>query len=145
MLAAISRGDLAGAIGLWELEMGRSAPRWLLSFQAAFSTDNQRVGPCIKVAQSVYEGFKRLGTNPSYIRFTSQGTQRRANLIAFELRAGEPSSTIQLSDNSTHYAVQVGERIYDAMTGPTGLLVTDYMQRLFSPGSISMHVVDKLP
>ena len=97
------------------------------------------------MAQSVYEGFKRLGTNPSYIRFTSQGTQRRANLIAFELRAGEPSRTIQLSDNSTHYAVQVGERIYAAMTGPTGLLVTEYMQRLFSPGRISMHVVDKLP
>ena len=50
MLAAIVRGDLAGAIALWELEMGRRAPQWLTEFQAAFNVANQRGGPCAEVA-----------------------------------------------------------------------------------------------
>jgi hypothetical protein len=145
MLAALARGDLAGAISLWELQMGRSAPKWLQAFQSAFSSDNQKAGPCIEVAKSVFEGFKRLGANPTYVRFTSTGTQWGDEFIAFELRAGEPRSTIQISTNAVHYVVRVGDRIYDAMTGPAGLVMSDYMRRLLSPGSISMQTVSQLP
>lgn len=145
MLAALARGDLAGAISMWELETGRDAPKWLQAFQTAFSTDNQRAGPCIQVARGIFEGFKRLGSNPSFIRFTASGTRRGDNLIAFELRAGEPQSTIQISDNAVHYAVQIGDRIYDAMTGPMGLVMTEYMKRLQSPGSLTMQTVSQLP
>ena len=76
MLAAIAQGDLAGAIALWELEMGRRAPQWLTEFQAAFNVANQRAGPCAEVAKSVFEGFKRLGEKPAYVRFTSTGSMR---------------------------------------------------------------------
>jgi hypothetical protein len=144
MLAAIARGDLAGAIALWELEMGRRAPQWLTEFQAAFNVANQRAGPCAEVARSVFEGFRRLGEKPAYVRFTSTGSVRGANLIAWERRAGDSLSTIQISDNSAHFAVQLKERIYDALTGPTGLTLTEYMMRLKSPGRISMHVVSEL-
>ena len=89
MLVAIARGDLGAAIALWELEMGRRAPQWLTEFQAAFNVANQRAGPCVEVAKSVFEGFRRLGE--------------------------------KLSINFYHYAVQVKDRVYDAMTGPTGL------------------------
>jgi hypothetical protein len=145
MLAALARGDLAGAISMWELEMGRSAPKWLQAFQSAFSAENQRAGPCIEVARGVFEGFKRLGANPSYIRFAASGTRRGDKLIAFELRVGDPHGIIQLSNNAVHYAVQIGDRIYDAMTGPTGLPVADYMARLHSPGVLSMQTVSQLP
>jgi hypothetical protein len=145
MLAAIAQGDLAGAIALWELEMGRRAPQWLMEFQAAFNVANQRAGPCIEVAKSVFEGFKRLGEKPTYVRFTSTGAVRGANLIAWERRAGEPLSTIQISDNSVHFAVQIKDRLYDALTGPMGLTVTEYMKRLQSPGTLSMQVVGELP
>ncbi|HYO57912.1 hypothetical protein [Archangium sp.] len=144
MLAAIARGELAGAIALWELEMGRRAPQWLTEFQAAFNVVNQRAGPCAEVAKSVFEGFKRLGEKPAYVRFTSTGSVRGANLIAWERRAGEPLSTIQVSENSVHFAVQIKDRLYDAMTGPTGLTVTEYMKRLKSPGDLSMQVVSEL-
>ena len=145
ILAALARGDLAGAISIWELEMGRSAPKWLQAFQSAFSTDNQKAGPCIEVARSVFEGFKRLGATPSYIRLSTTGTRWGDDFIAFELRAGDPRSSIQISNNAVHYAVQVGERIYDAMTGPKGLMMTEYMKRLHSPGSLSMQAVSQLP
>lgn len=145
MMAALARGDLAGAISLWELETGQSAPTWLQAFQNAFSSANQKAGPCIQVAKSVFEGFKQLGNNPSYVRFTAAGSRWGDEFIAFELRAGEPRSSIQISINAVHYAVRVGDRIYNAMTGPTGLLVTDYMNRLHSPGSLSSQIVSQLP
>lgn len=145
MLAAIARGDLGGAIALWELEMGRRAPEWLTNFQAAFNAANQRAGPCVEVARSVFEGFRRLGEKPVYVRFASTGSVRGANLIAWERRAGEPLITIQISDNSVHFAVQIKERLYDALTGPKGLTVTEYTMRLKSPGNLSMQVVSELP
>lgn len=145
ILALLARGDLAGAISLWELETGKDAPQWLLAFQAAFSTANQRAGPCIQVARDVFEGFKRLGARPSYIQFVTSGPKRFDKVIAFELREGEPASTIQISENALHYAVQVEDRLYDAMTGPLGLTLTEYMKRLNTHGSLSMKTVSQIP
>jgi len=126
MLGAIARGDIAGAIALWELEMGRQAPLWLQAFQAAFSTDNRRAGPCIEVARSVFEGFKRLGESPSYVRFTAQGSR----FLGFEMSAGKSSSTVQVSELRMHVVVQVKDRFYDAFTGPAGLPTAEYLKRL---------------
>src|SRR6218665_2662313 len=145
VLAALARGDIAGAISLWELETGKNAPQWLLAFQSAFSTANQRAGPCIQVARDVFEGFKRLGAKPSYIEFVTKGSNRFDRVIAFELRDGDPSSTIQISENALHYAVQVENRLYDAMTGPVGLSLAEYMNRLNSPGKLSMRTVGQIP
>lgn len=146
MLMMIARGDVAGAVSLWQLEMGREAPRWLQAFQAAFSTANQRAGPCAQVARDVFEGFKRLGANPSYVQFTTKVTRETEDYIAFDLRAADPRSAIQISNNALHLAVQVGDRIYDAMTGPMGLKVAEYTGRLHSPALvISMQTVSQLP
>jgi len=147
MLAALARGEFAGAISLWELETGKNAPQWLLAFQSAFSTTNQRAGPCIQVARDVFEGFKRLGMKPSYVRLSTTVTEWGDDFIAFERRAGEPRSAIRISDNALHFAVQVEDRIYDAMTGPTGLTVIEYLKRLYSPapGGISVQTLERLP
>ena len=145
VLKSLARGDIAGAIVMWELETGQAAPQWLLAMQSAFSVANQRAGPCIQVARSVFEGFKRLGAKPSYVRFITTGNEWQYNLISFDLRAGEPRSAIQISDKSLHFTVQVGERFYDAMTGPAGLTIAEYMKRLDLPGSISIQIVSQLP
>jgi hypothetical protein len=126
MLAAIARGDIAGAIALWELETGHQAPLWLQAMQEAFSTANQRAGPCIEVARSIFEGFRRLGANPSYLRLSAQGSR----FLGFEMRAGKPSSTVQVSELQMHLVVQVKDRVYDAFTGPAGLPVSEYLKRL---------------
>ncbi len=65
-------------------------------------------------------------------------------MVPGERRAGEPLSTIQISDNSVHFAVKIKDRVYDAMTGPTGLAVTEYLERQKSPGQLSMQVVREL-
>ncbi len=127
MLTSLARGDIQGAIALYQLETGRQAlPQWLRLFELAFSAENRRPGPCIEVARRVSQAFQQLGGEPSFIRFTPQGSR----YLAFEMRAGEPRSTVQLSDLSLHVAVRLQNKIYDAFTGPSGLPVDEYMRRL---------------
>ena len=146
MLAALARGDIQAAIAAWLAHTGRqNIPQWLSNFQAAFQAANQRAGPCKQVAQSIFEGFKQLGKDPAYLHFRTSGTHKTANLIGFEVRAGEPRSLVQVSNNATHYAVQVGNRVYDAFTGPAGLEVSEYLKRLLSPGTITYEAVSTLP
>lgn len=122
--------------------MGRQAPLWLRAFQNAFSTDNQRAGPCVEVAKAIFEGFRRLGAEPSFVRFTAHGSR----FLGFEMRAGKPGSTIQVSELRTHVVVQVKDRLYDAFTGPAGLPVSEYVKRLVTePGaSITPQTVSSL-
>lgn len=131
MLAALVRGDIESAIAMYQLHTGiQEVPKWLQAFQAAFSAANRVAGPCERVAEDVFEGFHKLGANPSYIRFTTLGEGPAANLIGFELRAGEPSSTVMITTQRFHYAVQVKDRIYDAFTGSGGLEWAEYVRRL---------------
>ncbi|HYO58941.1 hypothetical protein [Archangium sp.] len=127
MLEMLARGEVQNAIALYQLETGRQTlPQWLRLFELAFTAENRRPGPCIEVARRVFMAFQQLGGTPSFIRFSSQGS----NYIGFEMRAGEPRSTVQLSDLSLHVAVRLQNRIYDAFTGPQGLPVDEYMRRL---------------
>lgn len=65
--------------------------------------------------------------------------------MGFDLTQGTRVKTIQISETAVHYAVQIEDRVYDAMTGPVGLSLPEYMNRLQSPGSISMQIVSQLP
>lgn len=127
MLTALARGDIQGAIALYQLETGRQAiPQWLRLFELAFSAENRRPGACIEVARRVSQAFQQLGGKPSFMRFTSQGSY----YLGFETRAGDPLSTVQLSDQRLHVVVRMGDKIYDVFTGPQGLPVNEYLRRL---------------
>lgn len=146
MLVAVGRGDIEGAIVLWQAHTGQqNIPAWFRAFQTAFSAENQKAGPCIDVAKRVFEGFRKLGGEPTYLKFTSEGSQRGANLLGFEMRAGDSRSTVQISENFIHFAVRLENRVYDAFTGPRGLEMGEYMRRLVSPGSITSQAVSELP
>ncbi|HLL01246.1 MAG TPA: hypothetical protein VK539_11705 [Myxococcaceae bacterium] len=54
-------------------------------------------------------------------------------MLAFEVTAGVPASTVQISNNNYHVAVRVGARIYDAFTGAQGLTESEYVGRLLTP------------
>jgi hypothetical protein len=81
------------------------------------------------VARKLYEGFTALGRAPQYLRLTSTESE----VLAFEVTAGVPTSTVQISNNNYHVAVRVGSRIYDAFTGPKGLTESEYLGRVFTP------------
>lgn len=130
ILAHLADGNVTGAIEYYLLATGaREAPRWLQNLRLAFEAANRVAGRCVDVAQKLHEAFVQLGKNPSYVKVTSTGSE----LIAFEVQAGAPRSTVQISNNNYHIAVRVGSRIYDAFTGPKGLTEQEYLARLFTP------------
>jgi hypothetical protein len=127
VLSALARGDVAGAIEMYKLATGVSTvPAWLRAFEAAFSASNQAAGACQRVAEAIHTGFSRLGGRPIYLKFSNDV----GNVIGWEVRAGDPASTIRIADNNLHLAVRMGDRVYDALTGSAGLLYSDYLARI---------------
>jgi hypothetical protein len=127
MLEALTRGDVIGAIGLWRLHTGREGalPRALQAFQEAFNAANRIAGPCERVARDIHEGFKFLGGTPRYARISST----QGPFLTWQGR-------VLVSDNKLHRAVRYGERIYDAFTGPAGMLESEYRLHMLTLGSL---------
>jgi hypothetical protein len=130
VLALLAEGNVTGAVEYYLVATGaRHAPAWLQGLQAAFTATNRAAGRCSDVARKLYEGFTALGRAPQYLRVTSTESE----VLAFEVTAGVPTSTVQISNNNYHVAVRIGSRIYDAFTGPRGLTESEYVGRLFTP------------
>jgi len=131
MLAALARGDTAGAIALWQAHQGtQTIPKALQAFQAAFSAANRIAGPCRRIAQDIYEGFSFFGGQAQYVRISSTG----GNYLSWQSR-------ILMSDNNSHIAVRHGARIYDAFTGPAGMHEAEYVQQIHYAGEIILKTV----
>jgi len=126
----MAEGNVQGAAEYYLVATGaRQVPLWLQGLQAAFNAGNRVAGRCADVAKKIHEGFTALGKDPQYIKITSTESE----LLAFEVRAGVPSSTVRISNNNYHVAVRVGSRIYDAFAGPQGLTESEYLKRLLTP------------
>ncbi|HYO74427.1 MAG TPA: hypothetical protein VEU33_50965 [Archangium sp.] len=124
MLAAIARGDIAGAISMWQLATNRdTVPPALAALQSAFSLANRMAGPCARVAKDIYQGFKSLGGNPQYLRISST----QGDFLSWQSRT-------LMSDNNRHFLVEYEGRFYDAFTGPAGMLRAEYLKSLAMRG-----------
>jgi hypothetical protein len=142
LLVLLAQGNIPGAIEMWKLHTGREAPKVLRAMQAAYGAANQVAGACVRVARDVHAGFRELGGKAQYLKFTPPGN---TPYLGWEMKAGVPKSTIQLSDTGMHCAVQFKDRIYDAFTGPQGMLVDDYLKRLIAHGGTPVkQVVESL-
>jgi RHS repeat-associated protein len=125
----IAQGDIAGAGEYYLLATGASQlPRWFQAMQAAFSAANRVAGPCQRVANDIYNGFQKLGQNPTFVNFSTGSAKGSAGRIGFE----QGGQWTMVSTGGTHVAVQVGSKIYDAFTGPAGMTLADYTSRLVS-------------
>ncbi len=130
VVALLAEGNVTGAVEYYLAATGaRHAPHWLQGLQSAFSATNRTAGRCADVARKIHEGFSALGKDPRYLKAASTESE----LLAFEVRAGVSTSTVQVSNNNYHVAVRVGSRIYDAFTGPQGLTESEYLGRLLTP------------
>lgn len=133
--ACLARGDIAGALALYEAQTGHAPPAWLLELQVAYSAASQAVGKCQQVARSIHTAFTQLGQAPEYIAFKAND---KMSYIAFELTSGNPPT---ITRNGYHVAVRVGDMIYDAYTGPLGMKLPDYLSRLHSPQGVAWQMV----
>jgi len=124
MLAALARGDIAGAISMWQLATNRdTVPPALAALQSAFSLANRVAGPCGRVAKDIYQGFKSLGGNPQYLRLSSSS----GRFLSWQNRT-------LMSDNNLHFVVEYEGKLYDAFTGPAGMSRAEYLKSLVLRG-----------
>ena len=135
LLTYLARGDITGAIVLYEAETGHPPPAWLLNLQGAYGTANQVVGKCQQVARTIHTAFTELQQKPQYIAFKAKADEE---FIVFDLASGNSPS---ITKNGYHVAVRLGERIYDAYTGPLGMTWKEYLSRLHAQQGIKWEVV----
>ncbi|WP_052419758.1 hypothetical protein [Hyalangium minutum] len=134
LLAYLARGDIAGAIALYEVHTGQQAPAWLRNLQVAYSAASQIPGKCQDVARTIHQAFTQLGQRPEYVAFRTE----RPIYMVFETTEGNQAS---VSRAGYHVAVRIGASIYDAYTGPLGMKFDDYLLRLQARIQISWEVV----
>jgi hypothetical protein len=135
ILAALARGDVAGAITAYEAHVGQRAPEWLRALQTAFSAKSQEVGRCQEVARILHTAFSNLGKTVEFIAIRANNMRQYMTFDAPDGRG------LPVTKNGYHAAVKVGDMIYDAFTGPLGLKVQDYLARLNAPEGVAWQVV----
>ncbi|HYO71190.1 MAG TPA: hypothetical protein VEU33_34430 [Archangium sp.] len=137
VLAYLARGDIAGAIAMYQLHTGRAAPAWLMDLQVAYNVANQEAGRCQQVARLIHTAYGKLGQAPQYIAFRTDETKP---YMIFELVKAKDAS---VSRTGYHVAVRVGDMLHDAYTGPLGMKLSDYLSRLHAQNGITWEVVSK--
>ncbi|HEX5754234.1 MAG TPA: hypothetical protein VFZ09_49080 [Archangium sp.] len=124
MLAAMARGDIAGAISMWQLATNRdTVPPALAALQSAFGLANRVAGSCGRVAKDISQGFKFLGGTPQYLRISST----QGDFLSWQSRT-------LMSDNNRHFLVEYEGRFYDAFTGPAGMSRAEYLKHVVLRG-----------
>ena len=140
--AALARGDLAEAITIAQAGATPAA--------AALATKGQQLhnvvggylnrfplqtNQCEKAAKVVHDIFRYNGLTPQYLRI--------ANAPGFKF--------VYLSERymaPQHFAVRLGDRVFDATTGPSGMLYSEYIARLnafnLGPGSYLIQTIDDI-
>ncbi len=129
-------GKVTEALGYVKEQSGR-VPAWLRSYAAAFDAAKRSVGQCQEVAKAIHGALSRLGERPEYLSVRSEW-----GYISFRMPDGTEQT---ITRTGYHVAVQVGDRVFDAYTGPVGMKLSDYLSRLsvVSNHSISTSVVNK--
>ena len=134
LLVYLARGDIAGAMAMYQAHTGQPAPDWLRNLQVAYSAASQLPGKCQDVARTIHQAFSQLGRAPEYVAFRAQDK----GYMVFEFADGKQASA---SRNGYHVAVKLGEMVHDAYTGPLGMKLEDYLLRLQARGKISWEFV----
>lgn len=117
LIAALTTGGVPRAIEVLELMSNSKADRYLIqlrNIQNIFNKYPLSSGKCYELADNLVNYFNKVGVKP--ITHLIQPTRRLVII-------GEQGFW-------DHKVVQVGNRIYDAYTGSSGLLVSEYIDML---------------
>lgn len=135
LLAYLARGDIAGAIAMYQLQTGQAAPAWLMDLQVAYGVASQAAGKCQQVARILHTAFSKLGQTPQYVAIRALG---KKDYIAFDMMSGKSPG---ITYNGYHVIVKVEDMVYDAYTGPLGMKLTEYLSRLHAEMGVTWKVV----
>jgi hypothetical protein len=99
------------------------------AMQQAFTAANQVGRRCEGVANTIAEGFRKLGQNPQLVKVFSD----KGEILNWQ---GQQ----MVSNNNFHVAVMNGGRIYDAYTGAAGMTWAEYQVAMQTLGTLQ-HMV----
>jgi len=119
ILLALSKGDLEFAVELLRGIGAKGltlAPHFLAKIQSLYPLKD---GKCEEIARRTAEVFKIMGESPTILRITDD---RRSLWWHY---MGEV-----MTDKGFHQVTQVGNRVYDKLAGPNGMLLDEYLQLL---------------
>ena len=104
------------------------------SLQQLFNRYPLDSGKCSTCATKTYDVLKNAGYNAEIVRF-EYGKNIVANAM---LKAnGEVIATSRGATTAYHEFVRVGDRVFDAMTGPAGMNWNDYL-KLWDPDTLRL-------
>jgi hypothetical protein len=83
----------------------------------------RQAGKCQDVARAIAEFFRKIGGQPVFIELRA----KQYNYMSLDLPDGTSPG---ITKSGYHIVVRLGDRIYDAFTGPGGMAASDYMSRL---------------
>lgn len=83
-------------------------------------------GQCKQCAEEVYKVFKDAGEDAQIVRITTRTGRGFIGTIS----GTGTANGVQIAESGYHEFVQVGDKVYDALTGPEGMSFGDY-QKLF--------------
>ena len=90
---------------------------------------------CEKAAKAIYDIFRYNGLAPQYLRIANAP---RFRFVYLSERYMAPQ----------HFSVRLGDRVFDATTGPSGMLYSEYVARLnainLGPGSYLIQNIDDI-
>ena len=104
------------------------------SLQRLFNRYPLDSGNCDKCAAKTYDLFKSAGYNAEVVRF-----EYGPNVVARRMFAADGTiiATTRGDTRAFHEFVKVGDRVFDAMTGPKGALWDDYL-KLWDPHTLEL-------
>jgi hypothetical protein len=100
-----------------------SIPKWFDAFRQAFDTGMRQPGKCQEVARAVSQFFKNIGGNPVFVELQA----KQYNYMSLDLPDGTSPG---ITKNGYHVVVRLGDRIYDAFTGPAGMKAVEYLAKI---------------
>lgn len=113
-----------------------AVPRWFESFKKAFDSSMREIGKCQDVARSIYDFFRKIGGKPEFIGLRAKNW----DYMTLDLPDGR---NVAITQNGYHVVVRLGDRVYDAFTGPAGMETQLYMSSLRTPFGYLAEVIAK--
>jgi RHS repeat-associated protein len=120
VMVLLAQGNVAEAILIAEaagLAIGTRLQQIQASIQALQSRFPLVSNSCERLAQGTYNAFNALKLNPEFIKISNTAQTPYIYI-------GDKYVTHQ------HFAVRVGDRVYDAFTGANGMLYSQYLNML---------------
>ncbi len=120
----IARGNFSEAIALAEAGGLAKLVDKLNSLQPTISSLINKFPvnslKCDKLAKGIYDTFKAIKANPQFLKITDKyGAQ-----IFFD------KNGVKFAETGFHHAVRVGNKVFDALTGPQGMEYSKYVKML---------------